>query len=211
MGWLRASMVSVLLYCGALVSANAWAQSAAPHGDAVRGKALSYTCLGCHGIDGYRNAYPNYEVPEVGGQRADYIVAALQEYRSGQRDHTTMHAQASLLSDQDMADIAAFFTGLKPTIASAAKANTPPAAAAVCVACHGANGVGVVPQYPDLAGQHPDYLVRALQEYRSGARKNPIMAGMAAQLKESDLYVIADYYSRLPKKVETLPRPFIER
>ena len=209
MAWLRASIVSVALSCGALASGNAVAQTA-PHGDAVRGKALSYTCLGCHGIDGYRNAYPNYEVPEVGGQRADYIVAALQEYRSGQRDHTTMHAQASLLSDQDMADIAAFFSGLKPA-AAAATANTPPPAAAVCVACHGANGIGVVPQYPDLAGQHPDYIVRALQEYRSGARKNPIMAGMAAQLKESDLYVVADYYSRMPTTVETLPRPMIER
>ncbi|MGH8258796.1 MAG: c-type cytochrome, partial [Steroidobacteraceae bacterium] len=183
---------------------------AAPlNGNAERGKAISYTCLGCHGIDGYRNAYPDYSVPELRGQHPEYLVAALGEYRDGQRTHTTMHAQASELSPQDMADIAVYFAGpVLKSGSSPASSHKPPAAAAVCVACHGADGIGVVPQYPSLAGQHADYIVQALREYKSGARKNPVMVGMASQVKEDDMWIIAEYYSNLEPSLRTLPRPF---
>ena len=73
-------------------------QPAAPAGgggNAERGKAISYTCLGCHGVPGYKNAYPNYSVPKLEGQHPEYIVIALQAYRSGERSHFTMHSQAS--------------------------------------------------------------------------------------------------------------------
>ena len=206
---MRLSVLSLTLACAALASAAAQAQSAPPlKGNAEHGKEISYTCLGCHGIKGYRNAYPNYSVPKLEGQHPEYLVLALQEYRSGERSHTTMHAQASELSNQDMADIAAYFAG-KPLEASAAPANghTPPAAAAVCVACHGANGIGIVAQYPTLAGQHPDYLARALLEYKTGGRKNPVMAGMAAQVKDSDIDTITEYYGSLQPSLHTLERP----
>ena len=72
-----------------------------------------------------------------------------------------------------------------------------PAAAAVCVACHGADGVGIVPQYPTLAGQHADYLRREIAQYKTGGRKNAIMAGLAAQVKDADVEEIAAYYSSL--------------
>src|SRR5579863_3020020 len=75
-------------------------------GDPARGKQLSYTCLGCHGIPDYKNVYPTYSVPELGGQHPEYIVAALKEYKNGERSHATMHQQAASLSDQDMQDIA---------------------------------------------------------------------------------------------------------
>ena len=78
-------------------------------GDAGRGKVKAITCMGCHGIPGYHNAYPNYPVPRVGGQHAEYIVAALKAYKSGERGHSTMQAQAASLSEQDMRDIAAYF------------------------------------------------------------------------------------------------------
>ncbi len=78
-------------------------------GDAAAGKTKAFTCMGCHGIPGYNNVYPTYHVPKLGGQHADYIVAALQAYKAGQRNHSTMRAQAGTLSDQDMQDIAAFF------------------------------------------------------------------------------------------------------
>jgi cytochrome c5 len=71
------------------------------------------TCLGCHGIPGYTTVYPTYRVPKLGGQNAEYIVAALQAYKTGQRDHPTMHAQARILSSKDMADIAAYFSSIK--------------------------------------------------------------------------------------------------
>lgn len=83
---------------------------AAPVGDPVAGEIKANTCMGCHGIPGYNNPYPTYHVPKLGGQHATYIINALHEYRSGNRQHPTMHAQASSLSDQDIADIAAFLS-----------------------------------------------------------------------------------------------------
>ena len=75
-------------------------------GDAARGKDLSYTCLGCHGIKDYKNVYPTYSVPELAGQHPDYIVAALKEYKAGERSHATMHQQAASLSDRsDMSNL----------------------------------------------------------------------------------------------------------
>ena len=85
------------------------------------GKAISYTCLGCHGIDGYKNAYPNYSVPELEGQYPEYLADALHGYRDGDRAHLTMHSQASTLSDQDILDIAAYFAG-KPLTSTGAPA-----------------------------------------------------------------------------------------
>ncbi|HSJ47425.1 MAG TPA: cytochrome c [Gammaproteobacteria bacterium] len=80
-------------------------------GDPVAGKAKATTCLGCHGVPGYTNAYPTYRVPKLGGQHAQYLVAAMQAYKNGQRGHDTMHAQISSLSEQDMENIAAWFSG----------------------------------------------------------------------------------------------------
>jgi cytochrome c553 len=78
-----------------------------------KGRLTSYTCTGCHGIKFYKNAYPNYHVPRLGGQNEAYIVSALKAYRSGERSHSTMQAQAGSLTDQDIADIAAYFASLK--------------------------------------------------------------------------------------------------
>ena len=82
-------------------------------GDAGKGKQLTYTCQGCHGITGYKNAYPNYHVPKIGGQTPQYLANALSEYKAGKRKHPTMQAQAESFSEQDIADIAAFLSGLK--------------------------------------------------------------------------------------------------
>ena len=79
-------------------------------GDVKAGQVKAIPCLGCHAIPGYSNVYPTYHVPRVGGQQAEYIVAALKAYRAGERSHRTMQAQAATLSDQDMADIAAYFS-----------------------------------------------------------------------------------------------------
>ncbi len=83
-------------------------------GNPENGRTLTYTCQGCHGVTGYKNAYPNYHVPRIGGQSAPYLVNALTEYRKGTRKHPTMQAQSQSFSDQDIADIAAFLSGLKP-------------------------------------------------------------------------------------------------
>ncbi len=92
------------------------AEAAAPApivGNPAHGKTLLYTCVGCHGLTGYKNAYPNYHVPLIGGQPEQYLINALTEYRSGARKHPTMQAQASGFSDQDIADIASFLSSMK--------------------------------------------------------------------------------------------------
>lgn len=90
------------------------APAAAPiTGNADKGRTLTYTCQGCHGITGYKNAYPNYHVPRIGGQSAEYLVNALTEYKKGARKHPTMQAQSESFSDQDIADIAAFLSTVK--------------------------------------------------------------------------------------------------
>jgi len=82
-------------------------------GVASRGKGLTYTCRGCHGVTGYRNAYPTYHVPKLGGQSQVYLLNALHEYREGKRKHHTMQAQAESFSEQDIADIAAYLSSIK--------------------------------------------------------------------------------------------------
>lgn len=209
--WLRSGMrsgvlVAAVAFAG-LGSNSVTAQEAALQGNPQRGKEISYTCLGCHGVDGYKNAYPNYSVPELEGQHPEYLAAALKEYRDGDRAHLTMHSQASTLTDQDIADIVAYLSG-KVLTADAKPQGTVPAPAQLCTSCHGANGVGITPQYPTLAGQHPDYIVRALQEYKKGGRKNPIMSGMAATVKDEDMEVIARYFSQQRPSLATESRPY---
>ena len=98
-----AFVAAALLIGSAFHSAPSFAE-----GDAARGEALGYTCLGCHGSEGYRNAYPSYRVPKLGGQKAAYLVIALRGYRDGTRAHPTMVAQASSLTDQEIDDVAAY-------------------------------------------------------------------------------------------------------
>jgi cytochrome c553 len=179
--------------CGAAGTARA---DATPAGDTARGAKLGYTCYGCHGIPDYRNAYPAYHVPKIGGQHYVYLVAALGEYRAGARPHPTMKGQASSLSEQDARDLAAFFSTANPVQSSGKGTGTPPASAATCVACHGADGVGIMPEYPTLAGQHADYIEQALVAYRKGVRQNAVMNGMAAQLKDEDIRVLAEYFAQ---------------
>ena len=92
-----------LIALAAVISLPAWAEG---HNDAGMEKAN--TCMGCHGIPGYNNVYPTYRVPMIGGQSAEYIEAALKAYKAGERPHKTMQGQSMSLSDQDIADIAAY-------------------------------------------------------------------------------------------------------
>lgn len=97
-----AAMTALLLVTPAL----------AERGDPEEGRVIAYTCTGCHGIPFHQNVYPTYSVPRIGGQTYGYIVASLQAYRSGERRHPTMQAQANTLSDQDIHDVAAYFVSL---------------------------------------------------------------------------------------------------
>src|SRR5687767_12523929 len=89
------------------------AAPAAVVGNAQAGRTLAYTCQGCHGVEGYKNAYPSFHVPRIGGQSAEYLAQALTEYKKGNRKHPTMQAQAQSFSDQDIADISAYLSSVK--------------------------------------------------------------------------------------------------
>jgi cytochrome c553 len=118
----------------------------------------------------------------------------LKAYASQERAHPTMHSHAVTMPEQDMKDIAAYLSGqeLKPTGKAVGAA---PKAAQTCIACHGNDGVGILPEYPNLAGQHADYIQNSLKAYRGGQRKNAVMAGMAANLTDADIRELASYYS----------------
>jgi cytochrome c553 len=194
-------LATILLVATALL-----AQPAVADGDATAGKELAYTCLGCHGIDGYRNAYPSYRVPKLGGQKAAYIVIALEGYRDNTRQHPTMTGQASSLSDKQIADVAAYLASIGgETVAAGGSKEAGFANAQACTACHGNNGVSVNAMWPTLAGQHEDYLLRALNSYRDGSRKDPVMGAQAALIADEDVAMLAKYFAGLDGLETTRP------
>jgi cytochrome c553 len=193
----------VLLPAGRAVTAAA---DTPPHADLQHGASIGYTCYGCHGIADYRNAYPAYHVPKIGGQHEAYIVVALGDYRIGARPHPTMKGQAASLSEQDVRDLAAFFAAPERETASGPARGPAPPAAQVCAACHGLDGVGVLPEYPTLAGQHRDYIEQALRAYRKGARQSALMNGFAATLTDEDIGTLAGYFARWSPRL-WVPRP----
>jgi cytochrome c553 len=197
MQWVRVAGVTLALAFGAVAQAA---------GDAQRGKQIGYTCLGCHGIEDYKNVYPTYGVPKLVGQHPEYIVAALKSYRGKERAHGTMYAQAASLSDQDIEDVAAYLAGTALSPGAPTSGVVPAKVAELCSACHGKDGVGIIGEYPTLSGQHADYLVRALLEYQHGDRKNPVMASFAAQLSAADIKAVAEYYGAQRPALQTVLR-----
>ena len=196
------------------LSMNAAAQNA------QAGEKKAAMCIGCHGIPGYQASFPEvYKVPMIAGQNAKYIVSALSQYKKGDRKHPTMRAIATSLSEQDMADLAAFYTAeAKSEPAPAALTGTAPADVAAlltkgnCASCHGANfSAPIDPSYPKLAGQHADYLYVALREYQTDknpqvGRNNAIMMGMARPFTHAEAKVLANYIASLPTELKTVPQ-----
>src|ERR1043166_2260527 len=167
-------------------------------GNDEAGRAKANCCMGCHGIPNYTNVYPTFRVPRLGGQSEDLIIAALKAYKSGERPHKTMHAQAASLSDQDIADIAAYLTrapahnGDQPGRGQDSDFDK----AQPCFACHGPHGDKPTPglNAPVLAGQYHNYLEHALHEYKDGLRKNPVMGPQAKALSDDDIKALAAYF-----------------
>ncbi len=189
--------------------------------DADAGRAKAAMCIGCHGIEGYQNSFPEvHKVPMISGQNAGYIGAALQAYRSGERRHPTMRGIARGLSDKDMADLAAFYErdGAAGARSKAAPARQPSARVAelltngACASCHGEDLTQPIdPSYPRIAGQHADYLLVALRAYqvqggRVVGRDNAIMSGIAGQFTAAELRLIAEHIGALPGSLRTVPQ-----
>ncbi len=209
--------ITLLLALAGLVSMAPLAQAQ----DATAGHKKAAMCIGCHGIPGYQASFPEvHKVPMISGQGAKFIAAALAAYKKGERKHPTMKAIAESLSDQDMADLAAFYEkNVKPdsikTVADM-PATAPSADVAAlltkgnCASCHGTNfSKPIDPTYPKLAGQHADYLYVALKAYQTEGnpklgRSNAIMAGQVKQFKLSELKAIAAYLGSLPGELQTV-------
>jgi cytochrome c553 len=216
----RETMKKLLSMMLALACA-AGATTAVQAQDAKNGESKAAMCIGCHNIAGYQASFPEiYRVPMISGQKADYIAAALQEYKKGDRKHPSMRAIAGSLSDKDMTDLGAFYEQRGKDDGDAPVPATVPAAPANvaallqkgnCVSCHGANFDTPLPGYPRLAGQHKDYLYFALKAYQikgnpQAGRNNPIMAGMMLPYTHAELKLIADYLSQLPTGLKVAPQ-----
>ncbi len=153
-------------------------------------------CAGCHGAEG-RSAVPDN--PILASQYESYLMTALQAYVKDERDHGIMKTMAGRLSADDMTEIAAYYAAQPPYQSAAmpsGDASRGQAKTVACAGCHGVEGRSENPMFPKLAGQHAVYLSKALQAYKSGARKNPMMApGMLEPMSDQDIDDIAAYFS----------------
>ena len=178
-------------------------------GDAEAGKTKSAMCAACHGPDG-NSVAPNF--PKLAGQHADYVVKQLKEFKSGERTDATMNGMSMALSEQDMADIAAFYASQKTTIGTAAedkvalgetiyRAGNAASGVAACAACHGPTGTGnPMAKFPSLNGQYADYTAAQLKNFRSGARANDagsMMRGVAKSMSDAEIDAVAQYIQGL--------------
>ncbi len=191
-------------------------------GNVIEGEKKIAMCMGCHGILGFHTGFPEvYRVPMIAGQGPKYIVAALTAYKKGERKNPSMRAVAETLTEQDMADVAAYYgaQGVVPgaTLPAKAKAPSPDVAALIakvgCTSCHGENfSRPIDPSYPKIAGQHPDYLYFALMSYKTEGkpmigRANPVMGGMAKQFSNDELHLLATYLGSLDSDLKQIQRP----
>lgn len=190
-------------------------------GDANAGEKKIAMCIGCHGITGYQASFPEvHKVPKISGQSEKYITTVLNAYKKGERKHPTMRGIADSLSDQDMADISAYYAN-HGKVAGAelpAKATEPNAKAAAlltkgaCASCHGENFAKPIdPSYPKIAGQHADYLYVALKSYKvegtaTWGRSNGVMGGVAKQFSNAELKELANYVASQQGDLKTVPQ-----
>lgn len=207
-----------LVAVATLFAAVTSAQAEGVTGSAEAGQKKAEMCIGCHGIPGYQNSFPEiHKVPMISGQSDKYIISALTAYKKGDRKHPSMRGIAGSLSDQDMADLAAYFSAQAGTAPGETPKTASAAAAALiekgaCASCHGANFAKPIdPTYPKIAGQHADYLYVALKSYAAEGgkvvgRSNPIMAGVAKQFKPAEMREIAKYLGSLDGDLQTVPQ-----
>lgn len=164
-------------------------------------------CAACHGTDGNSVITLN---PKLASQHPEYIQKQLTEFKSGKRANAVMSGMAAGLSDEDMKNLAAYFSSQKLTLGAAktngkgslgekiyrggiAATNVP-----ACAACHGPTGAGLPKQFPRLGGQHADYTLAQLKTFRTGERANaPMMMTIATKMTDAEMAAVADYIQGL--------------
>ncbi len=213
---MKKTLTPIFALAVALVTNMATAQDIKGNAQAGAGKIAM--CVGCHGIPGYQASFPEvYKVPMISGQGAGYIASALHAYQKGERRHPTMRGIADSLTDQDIADVAAYYAAEGRAGGDTAKAReaSPQVAALLqkgaCVSCHGGNlSKPIDPSYPKLAGQRADYLFSALKAYKAEpgtyvGRSNGVMAGIAKQFTNAELKQLAGYLGSLDTSLRVVP------
>jgi cytochrome c553 len=210
------AMMVALVALSALAGA---AQAQEKAGDVAAGQKKVAMCIGCHGIPGYQSSFPEvHKVPKISGQNAKFIASALNAYKKGERKHPTMRGIAETLSEQDIADISAYYAQDGGKTEAPAQVAEPSAAVAEllkrgnCASCHGDNfSKPLDPSYPKIGGQHADYLYVALKSYQTErntaiGRSNAIMAAQAKPFSHAELKLLANYIASLPGELQTRPQ-----
>ncbi|MEZ5451846.1 MAG: c-type cytochrome [Thiothrix sp.] len=202
---MKKALMLVLTGLAVSVATSVWAEG----GSAEAGKTKSATCAACHGMDG--NSV-NPEWPKLAGQHESYIVKQLMNFKNDERVNATMTPQAKPLSDQDMADLAAYFSSqaVKPGEADQAKVTlgeqvykggNNASGVAACAACHGPTGAGnPASNFPSLHGQQTTYVKNQLMAFRKGERANDagkMMRNIAANMTDAEIDAVAEYIAGL--------------
>lgn len=180
------------------------------NGNANAGKQKAAACAGCHGADGNST---NGQFPKLAGQHAPYLYAQLQLFKSGARKNAIMNSMAAGLSDQDMKDLAVYFSQQKETLGVADpklvekgkalyQGGDMASGIPACLGCHGPAGAGnPAAGYPKIAAQQPEYVVKQLKAYRSGERAEDdlarIMQGVAQHMTDAQIRAVASYVAGL--------------
>lgn len=215
------NMLSLLALAG-IVSVASPVAAQELKGDVKAAEGKVAMCIGCHGIPGYQASFPEiHKVPMISGQSAKYLANALVAYQKGERKHPTMRGIAGSLTEQDIADLSAYYAQhgqdkATPVPEQPAKAPSAEVAALLqkgaCISCHGANfNKAIDPSYPKLAGQHSDFLYVALKAYKTEGqatlgRANAIMGAQVKQFSNAELKAMANYIGSLPGDLKTVPQ-----
>ncbi|KAF0674822.1 c-type cytochrome [Profundibacterium mesophilum] len=177
-----------LIVAGGVFLAGAASAQDLPQGDPAEGRKLANMCRTCHGIDGFAKIPI---APHIGGEPAGYIAAQLTAFRSGARMHEMMSVVAASLSDRQIADVAAWYGAQQVSASVPAGADPAPAP---CAACHGEDGIAVVEDAPNLAGETNIYIDTQLKAFRGGKREHEVMSPIAAELTDTEIRAFADWY-----------------
>jgi cytochrome c553 len=202
-------MTAKLVAALSLVAAFGCSAPAFAAGSAEAGQAKSATCMACHGMDGNS---PNPEWPNLAGQHAPYIMQQLKAFKAGQRQNDLMSPMAMILSDEDMADLAAYFSAQaarggetepsKLTLGQRVyRSGNVDGGVMACAGCHGPAGRGnPLAGYASIQGQHATYVAAQLRAYKAGQRAtdpNQMMRNVAAQLSDEEIDAVASYVQGL--------------
>ncbi|SDJ57960.1 Cytochrome c553 [Aliiruegeria lutimaris] len=160
-------------------------------GDREAGRKLSGQCRTCHGLEGFA-LIPI--APHIGGEPASYIARQLTAFREGTREHEIMSVVAKSLSDEQIADLGAWYSG--HTATASLKAD-PIDAPGDCIGCHGEDGIALVEDAPNLAGESVPYIDAQLKAFRLGKRTHEIMSGIAADLTDEEIRKFAEWYANI--------------